>query len=99
VQKKYAQVTGPTRLELEAGGAGVVLRNALVVGGTGFLATTSPEPLTPYAVCVVSGEAEELMAPLCEALARGTDLPSRMAGARGPELNTCRRPAKRICST
>jgi len=46
-----------------------------------------PELLTPYADCVVSGEAEELMAPLCEALARGTDLPARMAAPRRPELN------------
>jgi len=36
----------------------------------GPVATTSPELLTPYADCVVSGEAEELMAPLCEALAQ-----------------------------
>jgi len=56
----------------------------VVVGGP--VATTSPELLTPYADCVVSGEAEELMAPLCEALARGTGLPAHMAAPRRPDL-------------
>ena len=58
----------------------------VVVGGP--VATTSPELLTPYADCVVSGEAEELMAPLCEALAKGAELPARMAAPRRPELGT-----------
>jgi radical SAM superfamily enzyme YgiQ (UPF0313 family) len=70
------------KLAAQARAAGKVV----VVGGP--VATTSPELLTPYADCVVSGEAEELMAPLCEALARGTDLPTRLAAPRRPELRT-----------
>ena len=56
----------------------------VVVGGP--VATTSPELLEPYADCVVSGEADELMGTLCEALERGTDLPRRMSADRRPEL-------------
>jgi radical SAM superfamily enzyme YgiQ (UPF0313 family) len=70
------------KLAAQARAAGKVV----VVGGP--VATTSPELLTPFADCVVSGEAEELMAPLCEALARGSDLPARMAAPRRPELRT-----------
>jgi len=80
------------KLAAQARAAGKVV----VVGGP--VATTSPELLTPYADCVVSGEAEELMAPLCEALARGTDLPARMAAPAAPNSTSCRRPAT-ICST
>ena len=69
-------------LAAQARAAGKVV----VVGGP--VATTSPELLTPYADCVVSGEAEELMAPLCEALAKGAELPARMAAPRRPELGT-----------
>jgi radical SAM superfamily enzyme YgiQ (UPF0313 family) len=56
----------------------------VVIGGP--VATTSPELLAPHADCVVSGEAEELMEMLCEALAKGQPLPQRMVASRRPEL-------------
>jgi len=57
----------------------------VVVGGP--VATTSPELLLPHADCVVSGEAEELMGPLCEALAAGRSaLPARLSAPRRPDV-------------
>jgi radical SAM superfamily enzyme YgiQ (UPF0313 family) len=56
----------------------------VVIGGP--VATTSPELLEPHADCVVSGEAEELIEILCEALAKGEPLPPRLVASRRPEL-------------
>ena len=53
------------------------------------MATTSPELLLPHADCVVSGEAEELMGPLCEALAAGREaLPPHLTAPRRPDVRT-----------
>src|SRR5262249_19357876 len=53
-------------------------RGKMVVAG-GPYAATSPEALASEVDCVVVGEAEELIAPLCEAIARGREaLPARM---------------------
>ncbi len=57
-----------------------------VVAG-GPMASTSPDLLAPHVDCVVSGEAEELMAPLCEALEAGS-LPDRFIAPRRPELRS-----------
>jgi radical SAM superfamily enzyme YgiQ (UPF0313 family) len=57
----------------------------VVMGGP--VATTSPEVLMPHADCVVSGEAEELMGPLCEALAVGRSaLPAHLSAPRRPDV-------------
>lgn len=55
-----------------------------VVAG-GPMASTSPDLLAPHVDCVVSGEAEELVAPLCEALESGP-LPTRFVAPGRPEL-------------
>ena len=57
----------------------------VVVGGP--VATTSPELLAPHADCVVSGEAEDLMAPLCEALRKGREaLPAHLSAPARPDV-------------
>jgi radical SAM superfamily enzyme YgiQ (UPF0313 family) len=57
----------------------------VVVGGP--VATTSPELLAPHADCVVSGEAEDLMAPLCEALRKGREaLPAHLSAPTRPDV-------------
>jgi len=57
----------------------------VVVGGP--VATTSPEILEPYADCVVSGEADELMGTLCAALTGGKALPKKLVADRRPSLS------------
>jgi radical SAM superfamily enzyme YgiQ (UPF0313 family) len=58
----------------------------VVMGGA--YASTSPEALAPYADTVVVGEAEELIAPLAQALAKGRDaLPRRMQAAARPDVS------------
>ena len=59
----------------------------VVVGGP--VATTSPELLTSHADCVVSGEAEDLMATLCAALAAGREaLPAHLRAPNRPDVRT-----------
>jgi len=58
----------------------------VVIGGP--VATTSPELLAPHADCVVSGEADELVDILCEALVKGDPLPTHLVAPRRPELGT-----------
>jgi radical SAM superfamily enzyme YgiQ (UPF0313 family) len=58
----------------------------LVVAG-GPHATATPDVVAPHVDCVVVGEAEELVAPLCAALLGGrAALPARFTASRRPDL-------------
>src|SRR5262245_32343569 len=61
-------------------------RGTRVVAG-GAYASTSPEALAPHVDCVVIGEAEDLIAPLVEALRSGKKLPARMQAAERPDVS------------
>jgi radical SAM superfamily enzyme YgiQ (UPF0313 family) len=68
------------------------LGKTIVAGGPH--ATATPDALAPYVDSIVVGEAEDLIAPLCEALlADRTALPARFVGAERPDLK--RTPAPR----
>src|SRR5262249_11046221 len=58
----------------------------VVVGGA--YASTSPDALAAHADCVVVGEAEELIAPLAQALASGDALPPRLQASTRPDVST-----------
>jgi radical SAM superfamily enzyme YgiQ (UPF0313 family) len=60
-------------------------KKTIVAGGP--YANTSADSLAAEVDCVVVGEAEDLMAPLCEALAKG-ELPARMQAAARPDVKT-----------
>src|SRR5438552_4784354 len=61
-------------------------RGKRVVAG-GAYASTSPDALAPHVDCVVVGEAEELIAPLVEALRRSEKLPARMEAPERPDVS------------
>jgi radical SAM superfamily enzyme YgiQ (UPF0313 family) len=60
------------------------LGKPVVAGGP--YASTSPEALAAEVDCVVVGEAEDLIAPLCDAILRG-ELPARMEAAERPDVS------------
>ena len=58
----------------------------LIVAG-GPHATATPDALEPFVDCIVVGEAEELIAPLCAALlADGSALPARFVASERPDI-------------
>jgi radical SAM superfamily enzyme YgiQ (UPF0313 family) len=61
------------------------LGKTIVAGGPH--ATATPDALAPYVDCLVVGEAEDLMAPLCQSLlADGKALPLRFVATARPDL-------------
>jgi len=83
-------VQRPSMLEVAARAR--ALGKTIVAGGPH--ATATPEALAPYVDSIVIGEAEDLIAPLCEALlADRSALPARFASAERPDLK--RTPAPR----
>ncbi|MBN2575733.1 MAG: B12-binding domain-containing radical SAM protein [Deltaproteobacteria bacterium] len=70
---------------LEVAARARAMGKTVVAGGPH--ATATPEAVAPYVDCIVVGEAEEVIGPLCEALAADrTALPPRFAAAGRPHL-------------
>src|SRR5664279_5638706 len=76
-------VQRPSMLEVAARAR--AMGKTVVAGGPH--ATATPDALAPYVDSIVIGEAEDLIAPLCEALlADRSSLPPRFAGTERPDL-------------
>jgi radical SAM superfamily enzyme YgiQ (UPF0313 family) len=76
-------VQRPSMLEVAARARSLGKR--IVAGGPH--ATATPEAVAPYVDCIVVGEADELIAPLCEALAGdAAALPPRFVATTRPDL-------------
>jgi radical SAM superfamily enzyme YgiQ (UPF0313 family) len=70
---------------LEVAGRARAMGKTIVAGGPH--ATATPDAIAPYVDSIVVGEAEDLIAPLCEALlADRTALPARFVSGERPEL-------------
>jgi radical SAM superfamily enzyme YgiQ (UPF0313 family) len=76
-------VQRPSMLEVAARAR--AMNKTIVAGGPH--ATATPDALAPYVDSIVIGEAEDLIAPLCEALlADRSALPARFASSERPDL-------------
>jgi radical SAM superfamily enzyme YgiQ (UPF0313 family) len=70
---------------LEVAGRARAMGKLIVAGGPH--ATATPEAVAPHVDCIVAGEAEDLMAPLCAALLAGrAALPPRFVATGRPDL-------------